>query len=331
MWDINVDLPDFLKELIEKPEKYLKLFHTAPFTLEHIGIVSKLFVDLYRGISNLVLLEEISDNFHDVLIVGDTHGDLKSTLRIIKPFMNGKVKSILFLGDYVDRGQSSLPNLMLLAGMAIAWPKRVILLRGNHENFEINNHFGFTDELKHYYSHKEDFNSVRQSINNIYDHLSLIAITHQGSVCMHAGIPKYKAADLSFFTEIPKPHRLLWKIKDTELRQKYYDAYIQCRWNDPAPENEKLDEQARSYHGYYYYTGKEIQKFLKTGPNCKRIIKAHESLRGGYDNMYDGVCLHIFSCEPYYGHIKKAFTIHEQQDQISILRDLNFKQMREIK
>jgi hypothetical protein len=42
-----------------------------------------------------------------VIFVGDTHGDLEATEKIIHKYLKSENK-LVFLGDYVDRGSASL-------------------------------------------------------------------------------------------------------------------------------------------------------------------------------------------------------------------------------
>ena len=67
--------------------------------------------------------------------------------RATAPFLNGEVEGLVFLGDYVDRGPYSLVNFLFALSLFLAWPEKVILLRGNLEDIEINAIYGFFKEL----------------------------------------------------------------------------------------------------------------------------------------------------------------------------------------
>ena len=122
-------VPRFIRSFVESPSVYLIIKDISPFTLHQLAQIWIKYQQVSQEISNLAILNQInSENFNNLLIVGDTHGDLNSTLRIVKPFFDGKVDSILFLGDYVDRGEQSYLNLFFLIRLSFLWPERIILL-----------------------------------------------------------------------------------------------------------------------------------------------------------------------------------------------------------
>lgn len=68
------------------------------------------------------------------VFVGDTHGDFEATETIFRIyFQPGYV--LVFLGDYVDRGDQSLANIQFLLERKAEAPDRVFLLAGNHEGY----------------------------------------------------------------------------------------------------------------------------------------------------------------------------------------------------
>lgn len=72
-----------------------------------------------------------------MIVVGDIHGraDLLEALIVQLAQEVGAEHSLVFVGDYVDRGEDSAGVLGLLQALQGAlWPNRVICLRGNHES-----------------------------------------------------------------------------------------------------------------------------------------------------------------------------------------------------
>src|SRR3989442_4104208 len=66
------------------------------------------------------------------IFVGDTHTAIEVTQTVFDKFYDD-ADLVVFLGDYVDRGETGVENLGLITSMILEDPTNVIMLRGNHE------------------------------------------------------------------------------------------------------------------------------------------------------------------------------------------------------
>jgi len=75
----------------------------------------------------------------EIIVIGDLHGDIFSLWQI---FIAQKLydlvnRKLIFLGDYIDRGTYQLSTLYLPLLLKKIYPNNVFLLKGNHENFTL--------------------------------------------------------------------------------------------------------------------------------------------------------------------------------------------------
>ena len=80
-----------------------------------------------------------------VIICGDIHAQFHDLMEIFRIGGPSPDTNYLFMGDYVDRGARSCEVLFYLLALKVRYPRKVHLLRGNHESRNCTGHFGFRD------------------------------------------------------------------------------------------------------------------------------------------------------------------------------------------
>ncbi len=240
-----------------------------------------------------VLLEAIS--FYDhvppvlriedpgrVLFVGDTHGALDVTIEAFRVAEEENVDLIVFLGDYVDRGERGVENLHYLLKKQLESPDKVILLRGNHESPMTNYYYGFYDEVLEKLG-AEMYNYYRELFRKM-PYMAIIG----GWLAVHGGIPCKRCLN-----QPENPYTLdeieerLEAIKGGEENESPDDPLaLQVLWNDPRGTIEWFLPSSRG-PGIYYYGVEAWKKFLEEN-SLQGIIRAHEVADGVYVWLGDG-------------------------------------------
>lgn len=119
------------------------------------NVISSLTVDLIiqlcKEVTEIFLIEPPVLKLNTPCIVmGDIHGNINDLLTYeeqlwpLAPTSNAP--NVLFLGDYVDRGDFSIEVISYLFAMKILAPTKFFLLRGNHELRSIQKNFTFFKE-----------------------------------------------------------------------------------------------------------------------------------------------------------------------------------------
>lgn len=74
----------------------------------------------------------------EIFFIADVHGDVETLRCIIERtdfFSADKLVKLVFLGDYGDRGSGTLAVWCVLFQLAATYPNRILLLRGNHDEY----------------------------------------------------------------------------------------------------------------------------------------------------------------------------------------------------
>lgn len=133
---------------------------------------------------------------------GDIHGGIHSLIDFLdtfKEYFNEHDQFIIqnpnfymvFLGDYVDRGKYGVEVLYTITRLWSANPQQIFLVRGNHEDYLINNEYGFGHEFAKKYGSKKKSGTCYSSVFTFYNLLPLafyLMCKTYVLQCCHGGI-----------------------------------------------------------------------------------------------------------------------------------------------
>jgi serine/threonine-protein phosphatase PP1 catalytic subunit len=139
-----------------------------------------------------------------VVFVGDTHGDLDASQQVILRYLK-KPYRIVFLGDYVDRGDRSEENIHYLLCQKREHPGEIFLLAGNHEGFQVKEFYpaNFWESL----STKE-----KEVYGLLFSKFPIVATSQNGVLAVHGGLPDIKSLEEINHIEWGDAHwnRIVW-------------------------------------------------------------------------------------------------------------------------
>ncbi len=306
------------------------------------------FTEIIPYLEDKPIIREIKSG--PVLYVGDIHGFYDCLQNAFKVAELKKVHSVVFLGDYTDRGPEQLKSLLKVMDafsrsegynnhnilqdyiLEEKFPFKVIALRGNHEDSEINARYGFKEELR--YTHGFPEFPIKQ-LDELYSNLPIIATTGWKTIAIHGGIPKPKeggeASSLLRYL-ISKKTPLNIDLNDRYSHELMVEIY-QALWNDPyfGDDAGKPNFQPSFRGGNIFEFNKAaFTTFLKLN-NRLRLVRAHETAREGYEVHWDEKFVHIFSASPYFERVKQSAFFLEYEDGTGEILDGSGRILTEIK
>lgn len=253
-------------------------------------------------------------------VFGDTHGNLEDlhffSDHIWKLGISLTAGQLVFLGDYVDRGQSSLEVVAYLLALKCLEPQKVWMLRGNHETRDVNGweeHYGdrsFLWQCKHRFG-DELGPVVWEGVNACFDRLPLCAVIDEEIVCLHGGMPRRPppgprpfCADADSKTRLELlnmvPSVITINPPDNSIDADLQQMASECLWSDPAVEEQEPDLNEEGYGeslrggGTVCFGHAAIKGFLEeTG--CAFIVRAHEAHAHGVSLSKGAKVFTVFS------------------------------------
>jgi diadenosine tetraphosphatase ApaH/serine/threonine PP2A family protein phosphatase len=242
-------------------------------------------VDLLRGesgkIGNLNVIERLVklEPSGEALVIGDLHGDIESLITILKnsDFMQKmaarKDATLIFLGDYGDRGMYSTEVYYTILKLKLAFPEQIVLLRGNHEGPEDlvasphNLPMQFQARFREYWT--TAYSKVRELFACLYN----AVLVEERYLLVHGGLlPAITTAQ-----DLAHPEKGF--LED-------------LLWSDPK---DKVKTVLHSPRGAGKLFGKSVTEKVLRSLSVKILIRGHEQCEEGFKLNHDGKVLTLFS------------------------------------
>lgn len=237
----------------------------------------------------------------EVVVVGDTHGQLHDALKLMQIAGEpSETNWYVFNGDFVDRGAWGAELFAVVLAWKAACPEFVFLLRGNHECEFCTEVYGYKRELQVKYS-KPSGNVLWRNFMNVGSELPLAAMIGDKTLVLHGGLfrgKKRKGKGRNAKLTVGTLDELASAWKGGGDPDGEGDATIagDVLWSDPAPESGEgsvVGLIPNENRGIGTMFGPDAtSEFLKLN-NLSLILRSHEGPdaredRVGMDPMKNG-------------------------------------------
>ncbi len=224
----------------------------------------------------------------EALVVGDLHGDLTSLKTIIEGsrFManveNSPDACMVFLGDYIDRGPNSAEILYMLLSLKLAFPRQIVLLRGNHEGPK--DLLAYPHDLPLLLQNRfpSNWQTIYERLFQLFDQLYLGVYVEKRFLMLHGGVS-------------PKIHNLN-SIADADRNPALFAELL---WSDP---DDSVENVVTSSRGVGVVFGEKVTRRVLEAVDAQILIRGHEASPEGFKVNHSGKVLPLFSRkgEPYF-------------------------------
>eukprot|EP01063_Lacrimia_lanifica_P011575 TRINITY_DN1831_c0_g3_i1.p1 TRINITY_DN1831_c0_g3~~TRINITY_DN1831_c0_g3_i1.p1 ORF type:complete len:546 (+),score=188.68 TRINITY_DN1831_c0_g3_i1:126-1763(+) len=227
-------------------------------------------------------------------VVGDIHGQFEDLCNhVLASGGDPSSTRYVFLGDFVDRGDSSLLCMCLILLYKLKHPGNVAILRGNHESRITNNLYGFHEECRQKYpdatsTQSSQYNGKLDSLvwglfNHLFDALPLAALIGGKAFGCHGGLSPH----------LPTLDKILTFNRFMDILPQ--GPMADLTWSDPGTQSGWRLNVRGSGHAF----GEDVTKDFCEANGLDFVCRAHQCVKDGYRVDQENKMVTIFSAPNY--------------------------------
>jgi len=247
-------------------------------------------IDLLRGengrLGNLNVSERLVklEPLGEAVVIGDLHGDLESLVSILKSsgftqkMTWRKDATMIFLGDYGDRGAYSAEVYYAVLALKLAFPEQIVLLRGNHEGPEDLMASPHDLPMQFKFRFKENWRTAYAKTRELFAYLYNAVLVEERCLMVHGGL----SPNINSIQDLARAHL-------THPEQDFLEDLL---WSDP---NDMVKTVLNSPRGAGKLFGKSVTEKVLRKLGVKILIRGHEPCQEGFKLNHDGKVLTLFS------------------------------------
>ena len=250
----------------------------------------------FQTLPNVVTLPPLTKSKSSrVTIVGDIHGslsDLEAVLALMdEPSYN---HIIVFNGDLADRGEHGIEVIAIVCAMVLAYPNKVLINRGNHEDVTLSIAYGLALEIKHKYGTMAFEMKLAPLLDAFFMSLPLATVIQDDALIVHGGPPPpgVSLKDIMNFERLSdkdfsRTVRGAMLNQSNEDQKTIIEALL---WSDPSVDSEKGGlknnpagkrwKPNKSRGAGFKFDSNIVRNLLQT-EGLFRLIRSHEPVRNG--------------------------------------------------
>jgi protein phosphatase len=220
----------------------------------------------------------------EALVIGDLHGDLESLISILqssgftRKMTASKDATVIFLGDYGDRGARSAEVYYTVMKLKLAFPEQVVLLSGNHEGPEDLMASPHDLPMQFQFRFKENWAAVYSKVRELFACLYNAVLVEKRYLLVHGGLsPGING---------------IQDLANANMTHPEKDFLEDLLWNDP---NDMVRDVLYSPRGAGKFFGKSVTDKVLRKLGVKILIRGHEQCEEGFKLNHDGKVLTLFS------------------------------------